>query len=112
MDLIDDRGHCEGSWNYTHNCNPMINAAMDAAGIERISDDRGPVTWLWHIAGMSGPDGAAILHAVIGQFEADPDWFRAMDPENGWGSYDTLLPVLREMRAAVPEWPTSWAVSA
>jgi hypothetical protein len=26
--LIDDRGHVEGDWNYTHNCNRMIAAAL------------------------------------------------------------------------------------
>lgn len=108
--LIDDRGHVEGDWNYTHNCNVMANAAMDAAGIERLVVDGRPVSWWRHIAGMTGPDGASVLHAIIGQFDADPDWFRAMNPENGWGDFDSFRAVLVEMRNRVPEWPTRWGM--
>lgn len=36
--------------------------------------------------------------------------FRAMNPENGWGDYDSFRDVLVEMCRAVPEWPTTWGV--
>jgi hypothetical protein len=28
VELIDDRGHIEAEWNYTHNTNRMIAAAL------------------------------------------------------------------------------------
>lgn len=125
--LTDDRGHVEGEWNYTHNCNRMANDALDVIGYDRPHDDRevsrrdpvtgewktepyGPKTW-WHILdGMSGADGAQYLTAIITQLEAEPDRYRAMNPENEWGDYDSFRFVLREMRDRVPEWPSLWRV--
>jgi len=109
VDLIDDRGHFEGEWNYTHNCNHMIAAAIVAADGECPDDNFlvGP-TWWDRLDGMSGPDGAECLGSIVGALEADPDTYKAMNPENGWGNYDDLLAMLTEMRDAVPEWPTTW----
>ena len=103
--LGDDRGHVEGDWNYTHNVNPMISAAAADRGItlER--------SWWDRLDGMEGCDGARYIGLIIKGLEADPDRFRAMDPENGWGSYNTLLPVLHEMHTALPEWPCVWEAS-
>ena len=71
----------------------------------------GPVPWYEVLNGAEGPTGAAFLHAIIGQLEADPARYEAMNPPNKWGSYDSLLRVLREMRDAVPERPTTWRTS-
>lgn len=126
--LTDDRGHEEGSWNYTHNCNGMIEAVLDKEEVEqtgmpfwaslaesgakkRGEDPKFPMgrgAW-WHLLdGKSGPDGAAFLDRIIRGLEAEPERFRAMNPENGWGDYDSLVKKLIEMRNAVPEWPTEW----
>lgn len=85
-----------GEWNYTSNTNPMVRAT----GCD----------WPRDFAGLDGPDGAAYLHRVISMLENDPLRFEAMNPPNGWGDYDTLLDVLREMRAAVPEQRCTWAM--
>jgi hypothetical protein len=110
-DLIDDRGHIEGDWNYTHNCNGMINQALRLSGYERPTEPGGTrlLSWWQCLNGMDGPAGAALLDRVIRQMEKDPDRFRAMNPDNGWGDYDSLVKVLTEMRNAVPEWPTTWS---
>ena len=120
VDLIDDRGHCEGSWNYTHNTSRMIYAVLEDAGVDlgTWAEERPgwnysngePVrrTWWDHLNGMSGPDGAAYLHTIAEALADDPERFRAMNPENGWGNYDTLLDLLREMARSVPEWPCKW----
>jgi hypothetical protein len=129
--LVDDRGHTEGDWNYTHNCNHMAHIAAEEAGIVfpadtapcyalpkaadgRLTyypDGKGTISWWKHLDGMSGPDGAAYLDQIIRGLEADPERFRAKNPSNGWGDYDTFLKVLTEMRDAVPEWPTEWSVN-
>jgi hypothetical protein len=109
--LTDDRGHCEGDWNYTHNTNRMANIALDESGFKRPSDDRGPKSWWRCLNDLQGPDGAALLNHIIRGLQTDPERFRAMNPENGWGDYDTFLKVLIEMRNAVPEWPTVWSTS-
>lgn len=104
-ELIDDRGHVEGSWNYTRNTNRMANSALPAGVLaER-------VTWWRLLDGMDGPPGAAFLDQIIRGLEADPEHFRSMNPDNRWGDYDSFLGVLREMRSAVPEWPCAWVVS-
>ncbi len=101
--LTDDRGHEEGHWDYTHNCNAMIRHAMG----ETATGD----PWWKHLDGLSGPEGAAFLHKIIRELQSDPMTYEAMNPPNGWGDYDGLLEVLMEMRSAVPEWPTTWSVS-
>lgn len=120
-DLIDDRGHTEGEWNYTHNCNGMIESVLgdEIDGTvepfwSKLSHGRsamGRGSWWGLLNSSSGPDGAALLDRIIRGLEADPERFRAMNPENGWGDYDSLVKVLTEMRDAVPEWPTTWTVS-
>lgn len=128
--LIDDRGHTEGDWNYTHNTSRMIYAVLADAGVELPADIRacstydretetwthhpnghGTVAWWDYLDGMTGPEGAAYLNVIIRGLEADPDRFRAMNPENGWGNYDDLVKLLTEMRNSVPEWPTTWSAS-
>jgi len=114
-DLIDDRGHNEGSWNFTHNCNGMIAAAMETLGQPRPPEASrilpiGPAWW-YSLDGKSGPEGKAFLAGIIGALEADPLHFKAMNPANGWGSYEQLLETLRSMRDAVPAWPTTWSAN-
>jgi hypothetical protein len=118
IDLYDDRGHCDGSWNYTHNCNRMIEATLG----ELVEDTAAPFwakgdgnmgrrSWWRLLDGKSGPEGAAMLDHIIRGLTADPARFRAMNPANGWGDYDQLVKVLSDMRDAVPEWPTTWTAS-
>ena len=109
-------GHPEdkGSWNYTHNCNGMIASVVEEMGhtLEKhwLIGHMGK-SWCAALDGLSGKDGAAFLHEVVVRLEAEPDRFCAMNPENGWGSYDTLLPVLRAMLAASRENPGAvWKV--
>ena len=126
--LVDDRGHYNGDWNHTHNCNGMANALLSADElrdgairwwtkhnrpdvVDRIRGGEMRGSWWDCLDGMSGPEGAAFLDRIIRGLEADPARFEAMNPENGWGSYDTFLSVLRDMRKSVPEWPTTWSVS-
>jgi hypothetical protein len=116
--LVDDRGHDEGSWNYTHNCNGMANLALDAAYKQAASvfdevfcPEPGRLSWWKRLDGLEGPAGAELLNRIITNMESDPERYRALNPPNNWGDYDSFLKVLRDMRDAVPEWPTKWAVN-
>lgn len=110
--LHDTSGHVYGDWNYTHNCNGMIAAALrespHAKSIEHVLVGR---SWWDGLNGLSGKAGGQLLTVAIDQLEADPDRFRAMNPANGWGDYESLVVVLQDMRDAVPDHPTIWQVS-
>lgn len=95
----DACGHAIVEQNYTHNTNGMINVALDR-------DEH----WLDALNGATGPEGARLLDGIIKELESDPPRFRAMNPPNGWGSYDSVLPLLRKMRDAVGEVPATWRV--
>lgn len=106
--LTDDRGHLEGVWDYTHNVEPMVVDAIRRSPELFLADDQ---YWYQRLNGATGPDGRAFLAGIVAGLEADPDRYRAMNPPNGWGDYDGLLKVLREMRDRVPTWPTAWSAS-
>ena len=96
---VDGNSICVGDWNYTHNCNGMVREA-------------GVPDWLHWDTPISSPDLAAELATAIAAFEADPAKFQAMNPENGWGDYDTLLETLKEIHAKAVEFPSArWEVS-
>jgi len=116
--LEDDRGHIEGEWNYTHNCNSMANAVLDVDYEQRSVPeevfkfkDKEHVSWYRKLDGLSGPEGAKFLDKIIKGLEAEPERFVAMNPPNGWGDYETFLGTLVSMRDCVPEWPTRWSTS-
>lgn len=67
------------SWNYTSNCGPMWRAA----GAD-----------LAEFSGKSAGECIPVLEAAIDEMRANPSKYRAMDPPNGWGGYDTLVPSL------------------
>jgi hypothetical protein len=69
-------------WNYTSNCGPMWRqAGADLAEFE----------------GKTAGECLPILRAAIEELQAHPIKYKAMDPPNGWGSYDTLVPALDEL---------------
>jgi hypothetical protein len=106
--LYDERGELVAEWNYTHNTNPMIAEALKPleplyGPVPECGGPLGPVigpAWWELLEGLDGSAGSGFLAALIVMLESDPERFRAMNPANGWGDYDRLLVVLREMRAA------------
>lgn len=119
--LHNAEDYCLGEWSYTHNCNRMLNAALGIDPEPKWSDPlpaqldgrnvvmvARPLTWIERLAGLPGPTGAALLHGLITTLERDPLRFQEMNPESGWGDYDTILATLIEMRNSVPEYPTRW----
>lgn len=115
----DGEGYHLRDWNFTHNTNGMINLAL---GPERIQDTPTPWweriskvaggSWWTVLDGMSGNDGHRLLSEVLTAFDAEPARYRAMNPENGWGDFDQLCLVLREMSDLSRRFPTGlWRVS-
>jgi len=84
----------DSSMNYTHNCNPMIR-------------DAGLTQWPYEVDGWKASYLGALLREAIENLEAEPAVYQAMNPPNGWGSYDTLLPVLRKVRDECLKYPST-----
>lgn len=80
-------------FNYTHNTNRMIREAG----------------WpeFWPEGPIPAAEVEARLATVIDTMSGQRRRFEAMNPENGWGSYETLLPLLENMRSAAAEYPSA-----
>lgn len=78
------------SWNYTTNCSWMWRAA----GADLAEFD-----------GKLAKDCIPVLSAAIAELKANPARYEAMNPENGWGSYETLVPSLEELLGEFLEHP-------
>lgn len=72
-------------WDYTSNGAPMWRAA----GADLALFDQRPAA-----------ECAPVLAIAIGRMELDPESFRTLEPPSKWGSFDTLLPKLRELLEA------------
>lgn len=80
-------------WNYTHNTTPMLRKA----GLPR-----------WEmITGRKAKGVLNLFKITIQNLEADPEGYRAMNPTNGWGSFDRLLVVLKEIVSRMEECPNA-----
>lgn len=96
-----------GDWNYTHNTSGMIYKVLDTVGWERPLRENGhPSAWWDLLNGMSGAEGAKYLGVILGGLLEAPALFRQMNPENGWGDYDSLCETLEEMRATSERYPS------
>lgn len=75
----------ESSENYTYNISPMLYDTND--GWERIMKNN-----------VSGALAGELMTGIISRLEADPEKYRAMNPENGWGDYDSGLKWCKHLR--------------
>jgi len=90
---------CEG-WNYTHNTNGMLKEA-------------GLIEWPYAISGMGCTELVTKLTKGIEKLKAEPDKYRAMNPENGWGDYDGLLAKLKAILEVAIKFPSAqWHMNA
>lgn len=107
-----------GSWNYTHNTNGMINQALGLQPVGAPYNTARAVlfgdapSWWRLLNGSTGREGQELLARILNAFVADPPRFLAMEPDNGWGSLESLTRVLGEMLAACTEYPVGvWSCS-
>ena len=82
--------------NYTHNCAKM-------------AEEAGLYKYVWRPEECDDVETAGDLieplRAGIKLMEDDPERFIALNPSNGWGSYDTFLPWLRTYLKACIQTP-------
>lgn len=76
--------YLDDTWiNYTHNLSPMYREA----GFPHWTDyDGAPVS-----------EFAGVIRGALDRMEGNPERFRALNPPNGWGTYEGALDVLRQM---------------
>lgn len=88
--------------NITHNLNRMA----DKAGIYHA---------MWRpdeIGIFKAGDLIMPLEAGLEILKADPDGFRELNPENGWGSYEGLVQFVSNLAAACREHPNANVVAS
>jgi microcompartment protein CcmK/EutM len=98
-----------GEWNYTHNCNQMMASALEDVGAEL--EDHWLIghmgkSWFKALNGRSGAVGAEVLKIIRDAFAKEPDRFRAMDPPNGWGNFNSVRWIIADMLAASRRFPS------
>jgi hypothetical protein len=82
-----------GSWNITHNLNSMAGEA-------------GFYRQLWHGEGVeTAGDLIEPLEQGLAAMHKDPDKFKLLNPSNGWGSYDSLVPWVTDLLASCKKHP-------
>jgi hypothetical protein len=101
-------------FNYTHNCNCMMSAVLEDAGhvLEKhwLIGHMGK-SWFYVLEGIGGDKARETLELIINGMKKEPERFEAMNPENGWGSYDRVLKVLEEMLSKTKQFPSAkWRV--
>ena len=81
-------------FNYTHNTNQMVREA-------------GLKEWPYKIDGWDAQDLGIALAKALEELTRDPKRFRAMNPANGWGDYDSLIVVLQRIRDLCAQYPSA-----
>lgn len=74
-------------FNYTYNCSPMWQVIF-------------PGEKFVHIDGLSGKEALAILDKALVEFDIKPERFKKLNPENGFGDFDSFKGFIRELRDA------------
>lgn len=80
------------SLNYTYNCGPMFRLALGRDGINSLEGE---------LAGTA----IQTLRSGIAEMEDEPGKYKALNPENGWGSYEGALQFLRDILTACVRHP-------
>jgi hypothetical protein len=103
---VDNQDIILCNWNHTHNTNKMIEAATeDTKHYYKLNNKN----W-WDM--IQSRNGAAYLHELLFALEQNPTKYRAMNPRNGWGNYDSLLPTFRKMAAKATLFPSGhWNIN-
>jgi len=91
--------------NITYNVGGMFRAALGIPepGIHiedyrcrcRYAEDGGHETGLKALHGAPCTEAAGAISAALARMDADPATYQAMNPPNGWGSYDSARKDLR-----------------
>lgn len=99
--MDDNRTKLLFSANYTHNCNTMAHVAGLYYPVWR--PDEIDINFAHQLI--------PYLRKGIAEMERDPKKFVALNPSNGWGSYDTFLPWLKNYLQACEKYPKAFVLA-
>lgn len=91
------RGDSVFSINITHNLGPMA----DRAGLYSV---------MWRPSENGFTKAYEVIDYLLNglySLEKEPEIYKRMNPENGWGSYEYLVFAVREYIAACKEYPNA-----
>lgn len=84
--------------NYTYNVSDMFYDALPCSdGIRGLN-------------GAKGKDCIKLLEHAIHMMTTYPDKYKAMNPENGWGSYEGALGLLNKLKTWCEKYPEAYMV--
>jgi hypothetical protein len=92
-------GEIEGDDTHDQNITHNLAGMADAAGLYKL---------LWRPEENGIVKAGQLIEPLqlgIALMEANPERFRAMDAENGWGTYDQFVPWLKQLLTACREYP-------
>lgn len=87
----------------TFNVTKMVYEASDRAGFDI------PSLGNW----LNGKKCKEVLPAILkilDELLADPDYFEALNPDNGWGNYDSLVLKWKSLATACTQYPEAMIV--
>lgn len=93
IDLVIDTGGPEPArlqdeyWNYTSNVAPMWRLAMPETD------------GLAGLHGVQAGEAAKVLRVGIAHMENEPAVYRALNPANNWGDFESQLDALKQLMA-------------
>ena len=74
--------------NYTFNVSPMFRLALGKSGIKQLND-------------LNREECIELLQGGIKDMEENPETYKKLNPENGWGNYEGALDVLVKILEAL-----------
>lgn len=80
LDYSDPGGY---GWSMTYNVSPMYREAFGHS--------------IMDLNGLPAPEAADRMEAALRDMENNPTKYKAMNPPNGWGSYEAAMSILRQM---------------
>jgi hypothetical protein len=98
--------------NITYNVDPMFALALGGEsgdgiqnGRELLLDRKDPA--LKRFIDRPAAEAIGPLTSAVASMEGNPDTYRALNPENGWGDYEGALDYLRRFLAACEAHPNA-----
>lgn len=74
--------------NYTFNVSPMFRLALGGDGIKQLNN-------------LGREECIELLESGIKHMEQNPEIYKKLNPENGWGNYEGALNVLSQILDAL-----------